>query len=123
MLSVALGSCSSSQNGAGRDAAPGAADAGPDLPTSNITCQQIMECVWYCASEISQPCVETCVARGTAEAKAAFQAMSACTTPRCPLGEAYCGCEQRCFADGNCLAETEACAGGPTDSICDTLCH
>lgn len=122
VLSVVLGSCSSSGNGSGTDAAV-AVDAGPDLPTSNTTCQQIMQCVWFCPSEVSQPCVETCVARGTAEARAAYQALSACTAPVCPTGEPYCGCEQRCFADGACLRETEECAGGPTDSICDTLCH
>jgi hypothetical protein len=87
------------------------------------TCQDIRGCVFFCATETSEPCVSDCIARGTPQARAAFQAVAACTAPHCPTGETYCACEQRCFSDGNCLAETETCLGGGTDVVCDELCH
>lgn len=119
MAVVLMIGCSGGSSGTPKvDASSNAMDAAP-----TATCQEIRQCVWYCASEKSEPCVSDCIARGTPQAREAFQVLAACTAPHCPTGETYCGCEQRCFSDGNCIAETEACADGVTDLVCEELCH
>ena len=75
---------------------------------------------WYCSDG---PCIERNVARGTPSAQAAYQALSACADRSCQIADSYCDCEQECFVDGNCQAETMACVAGITDLFCEQLCH
>lgn len=91
------------------------------------TCQDIRACVHtQCVTDIAQPCEATCIAKGGATAQAAYAKLAACTLKYCPDGNSYCGCEQQCFIDGNCLLEAEACVGQSLDTSCGTdfpLCH
>jgi hypothetical protein len=113
----------------GGNAAGGGApkDAGGDAPpeggASALSCQEIRVRVRSCSSEVDQPCVNDIVAMGTPAAQVAFRALAECTAPHCSTGDFYCTCEQRCFGEGNCLSETEACVAGAADEVCDVLCH
>lgn len=114
MLSGLLAACS------GGGTRP--ADSGVDALVSAETCQGIRACLWGCNTGM-QECVQTCINKGSPQAQALFQTLATCMAPYCPAGDFTCGCVHQCF-DGNCLAETEACAAGTTpDLVCDELCH
>ncbi len=98
-------------------------DAGVGVGATANTCQDIRKCVASCASEVDQPCVQNCIAEGSPAAQTTYQALAACTARYCPTGDSYCGCEQHCFVDGHCLAETEACVAGVADLVCEMFCH
>jgi hypothetical protein len=102
-----------------------ATEVGAGVGAATDTCQGIRNCLVEagCKTDIEQPCVQNCIARGSPAAQATYQALAACTALYCPTGDSYCGCEQHCFVDGNCLAETEACVAGGADFVCDTACH
>jgi hypothetical protein len=99
----------------------GGVAAAPD--GGGLNCQQLRMCVFGapCADEA---CVQTCAARGSPEARTAFEALRACTAKACPtLGDVNCACGEQCQADGACLREADACVGTVTvDDICDSLC-
>lgn len=92
--------------------------------TAALTCQDLRVRVRAnCTSEVDKACVDGLVAMATPAAQMAFRTLAACTLPFCAAGDFYCSCEQRCFGDGHCLPETEACAAGGSDVVCDELCH
>jgi hypothetical protein len=98
----------------------GAGTGGPSTPW---TCQQIRMCVFDCQSDA---CVQTCAAKGTADAQTTFEALRACTAQACaPVTDVNCACAEQCLDGGGCFAEVAACVGGATgDLICDSeLCH
>jgi hypothetical protein len=102
--------------------------ASQDAAATAFTCQEIRTCVWYCPSATSQPCVNDCIARGSPAAQSIFQVLAACSATPCANADqsaySYCvNCEQRCFADAQCVAETQACAGSGPDVVCDNLCR
>ena len=118
--------CSGGSSGGsiGNDAAADDKDAAADGETTALTCQDIRTRIFTsCDSEINKPCVDGIIAKATPVAQEAFRALAACTLPFCTSGAFYCTCEQRCFGDGHCMAETEACAAGGPDVVCDELCH
>jgi hypothetical protein len=105
---------------AGADAevdADGPGDAGP--PPS-LTCQGIRLCVTAGADP------DSCAARGTAEAQAAFQKLRDCLTPLCPGLLLACVCREACQQpDGYCLDETDGCvaaSGSSVDAVCGQYC-
>jgi hypothetical protein len=87
-----------------------------------LACQQIRMCaLGDCTNE--EACVATCAAKGSPEAKAAFEALRACTAMACASGDVTCACNEQCQADGACLHEADVCLGTtPNDDICDMLC-
>jgi hypothetical protein len=114
-MALLTGACSGSGSGSPHDAALEA--SAPPL----MSCQQLRLCAIDCGDDA---CIQNCASHGTADAKAAFQALQACTAKTCALGDVTCACGEQCLADGNCLVEVDAClAGAPADMICDSLCH
>jgi hypothetical protein len=110
-------------SGGSKGATDAATDAEAGVGANANTCQGIRGCVFLCKSDIEQPCAQNCIAQGSPLAQATYQALAACTARYCPTGDFYCGCEQHCFVDGNCLVETEACVAGSADLVCEMLCH
>jgi hypothetical protein len=95
-----------------------------DAAVTMFSCQEIRMCIASGCGDGQQACVDDCVAKGSADGKATFQALAACTATPCPAGDFSCICEQTCFADGVCLTQTEACVGTlPSDLVCDESCH
>jgi hypothetical protein len=112
---LALPSCSKTSGTAAPDGGEAGAPAG-------MTCQQIRMCVFGtpCADDA---CVQTCAARGSSEAKAAFEALRACTAKACATSDVNCACVEQCQGGGTCLHEADVCVGTATvDDICDSLC-
>lgn len=117
-LALAAPACSGGNGG-------GTNDAGSDTaPPLELTCQQIRSCTWTSGCE-TDACVDDCAQRGSTNARAAFQALLTCTkNATCQPNDFTCICEQQCFQDGVCLAETEACVGDlPADLVCEQFCH
>jgi hypothetical protein len=117
-LAFVCGSACSS----GESKPSGDGGAGTGGPTE-WTCQQIRMCVFDCSSDA---CVQTCAAKGSADAQAKFEALRACTAKVCnPVTDVNCACAEQCLAGGSCFAEVDACLNGATsDLICDSaLCH
>ncbi|MES1204526.1 MAG: hypothetical protein ABUS79_01190 [Pseudomonadota bacterium] len=106
-------------------AAVSACSGGAQSPAdaADATCQDIRACIAQVCGDGDQACVQRCISRGTTAAKAAFQGLATCTAGQCPTATMQCTCEQQCYAEGLCLAETEACVGAVTDIVCDELCH
>jgi hypothetical protein len=116
MACALLATCAKSGAPAG-DA--GGAEAG--TPTA-WNCQQIRMCALgdACADDA---CVARCAAHGSAAAQATFEKLRACTAKTCATGDVNCACGEQCMADGQCLAEADACVAAATsDDICDALC-
>ena len=114
VAALALAACAKSES-----MAPGSGEAGA---SSGLTCQQIRMCVFdaLCADD---SCVATCAAKGTADARAAFEALRACTAKACATGDVNCACGEQCQAGGSCLQEADMCLGTATvDDICDSQC-
>ena len=101
---------------------PGAADAGADGAggAAALTCQGIRLCVTAGSD------ADSCAARGTAEAQAAFQKLRACLEPLCPGLLLACVCRESCQQpDGYCLDETDGCvaaSGSSVDGVCGQYC-
>jgi hypothetical protein len=120
---VSMLACSSGTS-SGDAAAPdsGADAASPDAGSVAApgTCQSLRLCAFDCADDA---CVQTCRAKGTAAAQAAFDMLEACTAQACAAGDVNCACGEQCLADGSCLSAVDACLGNVADAICDNLCH
>jgi hypothetical protein len=119
---VALSAACALISACGKGGAP-ARDAGDEAgaPTA-WTCQQIRMCALgdACADDA---CVARCAAHGSAPAQATFEQLRACTARSCATGDVNCACGEQCLADGQCLAEADACVGAAaSDDICDALC-
>jgi hypothetical protein len=114
---LALAACSG--GGAATPDGGGAGTGG----TPTATCQQIRLCVAETPCATSE-CVQACAAKGAPAARAAFEALRACTAGLCAVDDVTCACDEQCLADGHCTAEVDAClAGLVADDICDNLCH
>jgi hypothetical protein len=125
-LACALGgACSGgATQGQTGGAGTGGGGAGTGGGPTAWTCQQIRQCVFDTCS--SDACLQTCAAKGSADAQAKFEALRACTAQTCtPVTDVNCACEQQCLDGGGCFAEVDACVGdAPADLICDSaLCH
>jgi hypothetical protein len=93
----------------------------PEVPATNISCNQIRICASDCTNAA---CVEDCSKRGTMAAQALFAAYSKCVDPQCSdVGDVPCRCEASCFGGSACEAETDDCTGNETDFVCDNFCH
>ena len=99
-------------------------DGGAGTNGSTVwTCQQIRMCVFDCSTDA---CLQSCAAKGSADAQAKFEALRACTAKVCtPVTDVNCACGEQCLPGGSCFAEVDACLGGAmSDLICDSaLCH
>jgi hypothetical protein len=87
------------------------------------TCQQIRQCVFTCSTD---ECLQSCAAKGSADAQAKFEAVRACTAKACtPVTDVNCACAEQCLDGGTCFDEVTACLeGAPGDLICDSdLCR
>ncbi len=105
------------------DAADQDGQGGLDLPVGQDTCQGIRACLWGCSTG-NQTCIQGCIDKASPAAQALFLPLAACTVQYCPAGDFTCSCDQQCYAEGNCLTETEACvAGAAADLVCEELCH
>jgi hypothetical protein len=74
-------------------------------------------------SDTDPACAQACVPRGSPQAQEIFRALATCTARYCGIGDFYCGCQQQCFPEGNCLIETDACAGGVIDDLACMYCR
>lgn len=110
-------------NGEATPPADGGGGAGGGGGPSLWTCQQIRVCAFDC---VTDACLDTCAAKGSADAQAKFQSLRACTAKACtPVTDINCACAEQCLDGGGCFAEVAAClAGASGDLICDSeLCH
>jgi hypothetical protein len=117
------GGMPAASGGAGMGGTGGGNAAGMGGSTA-WTCQQIRTCVFDTCS--TDACVQTCAAKGDADAQAKFEALRACTAQACtPVTDVNCACGEQCLDGGGCFAEVDACLdGAPADLICDSaLCH
>jgi hypothetical protein len=89
---------------------------------NDLTCQEIRSCTWFCMDDA---CIDMCEARGAAAGRATYQALRACFVGAgCSASDFYCGCDQGCFPEGQCLEQVTACLGTlTTDIVCDDNCH
>jgi len=113
LSALALVACAKSEDRPAPDG--GGAEGG-------TTCQQIRLCV-FSAPCADDACVQSCAARGSAEARVAFEALRACTAGACATDDVNCACREQCLADGVCLPEADGCQGtAPVDAVCDSFC-
>jgi hypothetical protein len=112
---AALATCAQSEPNPAADSGAGG--------SGGLNCQQIRMCVFGapCADDA---CIQSCAARGTVDAQAAFGALRACTANACATSDINCACDEQCQANGACLSEADACRGTApvVDDICDSLC-
>ena len=115
--------CSNSAGTPSGDGGGGSGGGGGSVGSTQWTCQQIRTCVFDCSSDA---CVQTCAAKGTADAQMKFEALRACTAQVCsPVTDVNCACAEQCLDGGGCFAEVDVCLDGASaDLICDSaLCH
>ena len=97
-----------------------AADTGADVVAPALDCQGIRLCLSAGGTATD------CAARGTAEARAAFQPLFDCLTANCPDQSAACFCREACQQpDGYCLDQTDACVAASktdVDAVCGQFC-
>jgi hypothetical protein len=116
--SVATGGAAAADDGGPDDLSTGAM---PEVPASNISCNQIRICASSCTTAA---CVDACVQRGTTAAQRLFADWAACVDPMCSdPGDITCRCEAACYGGSACESQTDACAGDEVDYVCDQLCH
>jgi hypothetical protein len=109
-----FGACS------GGGAKPSPADAASESVSN--TCERIWICVAM-GTAGDDAWVQMCLAKGSAQAQATYQALATCTAGSCAANDFECGCQQTCFADGNCLTEVEACLAGASDELACMFCR
>jgi hypothetical protein len=123
-LAVALwavaASCADNSTSPSADAGTDGSDGSdgslsPDVGTPG-SCLAIRACVSGCAEP---GCVQDCVERGTAAARALYGQLQDCTSAACPdAQDETCRCEAACIFPGACTGLQDMCSEGMDDPQC-----